>query len=450
MMNYENRRFTRRQFIHWAALSSAGFWLGCQSSAVTARRRVSANERLNIGVVGVAHRGGANLSGVSGENIVALCDVDDTLLRAAAEKFPQAKTYNDFRRMLDRKDLDAVVCSTADHTHAVISVMALKGGRHVYCEKPLTRTVSECRIVRETARKGKLVTQMGTQIHAGTNYRRAVELIQSGAIGPVAEVHVWVNVKYGGMEHPSDTPPVPPNLHWDLWLGPVAERPYHPDYLPGKWRNWWAFGTGGLGDFGCHYMDLPHWALGLRYCSSVEVVDGPPVHPETVPPWLILRYDYPARGAQPPVKLMWYHGGRQPEILASVLPEEKAASKKNDKKKASWQSGVLFVGKKGMLLANYSQHVLLPQQKFAGFEPPRPFIPDSIGHHKEWIEACKTGAMTTCNFDYSGALAETVLLGNVAYRTGRKLEWDPAALRARNCPEANQFIQHHYRKGWRL
>ena len=440
---------TRRQFIRGSTLAGAGFWLGGQRMAAAARR-VSPNEKLNIGVVGVAHRGEANLSGVAGENIVALCDVDDTLLRAAAGKFPRAKTYNDFRRMLDRTDLDAVVCSTADHTHAVVSMMALRGGRHVYCEKPLTRTVSECRAVREEARRGKLVTQMGTQIHAGANYRRVVELVRSGAIGPVAEVHVWVNVRYGGMERPADTPPVPANLHYDLWLGPVPERPYHPDYLPGKWRNWWAFGGGGLGDFGCHYMDLPHWALDLRYCTSVETVEGPPVHPETVPPWLVLRYDYPARGLQPPVKLTWYHGGRQPEILAAVLPEEKADAKPGRPEKTPWQSGVLFVGGKGMLLADYGRHVLLPQREFAGFEPPKPFIADSIGHHQEWIEACKTGGATTCNFDYSGALAETVLLGNVAYRTGRKLEWDPAKLRAGNCPEAEVFVQHQYRKGWTL
>lgn len=440
---------TRRQFLQWTTLGGAGFFLGCQSAAVHTRR-LSPNDKLNIGVVGVAHRGGANLGGVALENIVALCDVDDTLLRAAAVKFPKAQTYNDFRRMLDRTDLDAVVCSTADHTHAVVSMLALRGGRHLYCEKPLTRTVSECRIVREAARHGKLVTQMGTQIHAGTNYRRVVELIQSGAIGPVTDVHVWVNVKYGGMERPTDTPPVPADLHYDLWLGPVAERPYHPDYLPAKWRNWWAFGGGGLGDFGCHYMDLPHWALNLHNCSSVEVVDGPPVHPETVPPWLVLRYGYPARGKQPPVKLMWYHGGKQPELLASVLPEEKTDGKKGGQPKAAWQSGVLFVGQKGMLLADYNRYALLPQSQYAGFEPPKPFIPDSVGHHQEWITACKTGGPTTCNFDYSGALAETVLLGNVAFRAGKKLEWDPAKLRAGNCPAADQFIQHQYRQGWIL
>ena len=441
-------KLTRRHFLQWTTLGGAGFWLGTQGLA-SAARRLSANEKLNIGVVGVAHRGGANLSGVAHENIVALCDVDDALLAAAAQKFPQAKTYNDFRQMLDRKDLDAVVCSTADHTHAVVCVGALRSGRHLYCEKPLTRTVSECRIVRDVARAKRAVTQMGTQIHAGTNYRRVVELIQGGAIGPVSEVHVWVNVKYGGMERPTDTPPVPATLHYDLWLGPVEPRPYHSDYLPGRWRNWWAFGGGGLGDFGCHYMDLPHWALGLRSCSSVEVVDGPPVHPETVPPWLILRYEYPGRDQQPPVKLTWYHGGRQPEMLPSILPDEKP-DKNGNRKKSEWKSGVLFIGQKGMLLADYNRHALLPEKDFAGFVPPAPSIPDSIGHHKEWTEACKTGGPTTCNFDYSGALSETVLLGNVAFRAGKKLEWDAKKLRARNCPAADEFIQHHYRKGWAI
>ncbi|MBM4156068.1 MAG: Gfo/Idh/MocA family oxidoreductase [Lentisphaerae bacterium] len=437
----------RRGFLRSAALGGIGLGLGF-APAARAARKVSANEKLNLGVVGVARRGAENLRHVAGEAIVALCDVDDAFLAPVAKRFPNAATYRDFRRMLDRTDLDAIVCSTPDHTHAVVATMALRSGRHVYCEKPLTRTVSECRIVREAARKAGLATQMGTQIHAGANYRRVVELVQSGAIGTVAEVHVWSAAKYGNVERPADTPPVPAGLDYDLWLGPVEARPYHPAYLPGTWRNWWAFGGGALGDFGCHYMDLPHWALGLRACASVEVVDGPPVHAESVPPWLVVRYTYPARGNQPAVTLTWHHGGRRPELLASILPAvEKTV---DEEQKPRWASGVLFTGAKGMLLADYTRHLLLPQDRFAGFTPPAPSIPDSIGHHEEWIAACKTGSPTTCNFDYSGALTEAVLLGNVAHRAGGRLEWSDRDLRAPNGPQSDAFVQHRYREGWRI
>ena len=430
--------FTRRDFLKQTAVAATGtVLLGCQTS----RREISANDKLNIGFIGVANRAGADLEEVAREvnsvNVAALCDIDDTFLAKAREKYPGAKTYNDFRRLLDQKGLDAIVVGTPDHTHAVAAVAALKSGRHVYCEKPLARTVSEARIVAETARKYKRVTQIGTQIHAGTNYRRVVELVQSGAIGPVREVHVWVAATYGGMERPKETPPVPANVHYDLWLGPVDYRPYSPEYLPFKWRNWWAFGGGALADFGCHFMDLPHWALELHHPLTVEVVDGPPVHPESTPPWLIVRYEYPSRGDQPPVKLTWYHGGKKPGLLSPEIA-------------AKWNGGVLFIGSKGMLLSDYNRYQLLPEKDFAGFLPPRPFIPDSIGHHKEWVEACKTGGPTTCNFDYSGALTEAALLGNVAYRVGRKLEWDAKKLRATHCVEADPFIQHHYRKDWKI
>jgi len=428
---------TRRRFLARTASSASGLWL--LSVAPGVARAASANGKLNIGMVGVAHRAADNLKEVATENIVALCDVEDAYLAKASKEYPGAKTYNDFRRLLDRKDIDAVVVATPDHTHAVAAVAALRSGRHVYCEKPMTRTVSECRAVMNAAKKMKRVTQLGTQIHALGNYRRVVELVQGGVIGPVSEVHVWVNVTYGGKERPAETPPVPAPLHYDLWLGPVAYRPYSPEYVPQSWRNWWAFGGGALGDFGCHYMDLPHWALGLQTVLSAEVVAGPPVHPESVPPWMVLEYHYPARGQKPPVKLTWYHGGRQP--APAVLAPELAAQ---------WKSGVLFVGTKGQILSDYTRHQLLPEQTFAGFVPPSPSIPDSIGHHAEWIQACKTGGLTTCNFDYSGALSETVLLGNVAYRVGKKLEWDSSALRATNCPEANQYIQHQYREGWKL
>jgi predicted dehydrogenase len=437
-MDHMNTSLTRRTFIRRTTLTAAGFWLAAPHLALGTQRRISPNDKLNLGIIGVAGRGGENLQGVAGEHIVALCDVDANRLRAAASRHPKAKTYDDFRRLLEQPDIDAVVVSTPDHTHAVCTVAALKSGRHVYCEKPLARTVSECRIVTDLARKMKRVTQLGTQIHAGGNYRRVVELVQSGAVGKVAEVHVWVASSYGGKDRPVDTPPVPAGLNYDLWLGPVESRPYHPDWVPFAWRNWWHFGGGSLADFGCHFMDLPHWALGLSHPEKVEVIDGPPVHPESTPPWLIVRYTHPARADRPPVRLTWYHGGKYPAAL--LAPEQYQ----------NWKSGVLFVGEKGMILANYSNRELLPEKDFKDFVPPKPFIKDSIGHHEEWIQAIKTGGTPTCHFDYSGPLAETALLGNVAYRAGRTLEWDWKRLRAKNCREAERFIQHQYRKGWKL
>jgi len=281
------------------------------------------------------------------------------------------------------------------------------------------------------------VTQMGTQIHAGANYRRVVELVQSGALGGVREVHVWVNAVYGGQNYPTTFPPAPLHHHHDLWLGPVHPHPYHPEWVPFKWRNWWAFGGGSLADFGCHFMDLPHWALQLSHVESVEVLSGPPVHAHSTPPWLIVRYEHPAREMRGPVTVTWYHGGRFPERLG---PE----------RHAQWRSGVLFVGEKGELLADYGRHLLLPEKTFAGFVPPPRSIPDSIGHHREWIAACKGQGSTTCPFEYGGPLSETALLGNAAYRAGVKIEWDARRMRARRSKSADEFIRHDYREGWAL
>jgi len=240
IQRYETR-ITRRAFLQHTVLSASALWL---AGPLRSFGKVSPNEKLNLGVIGVSGRGAANLQGVSGETIAALCDVDDRALATAAERFPAAKTYTDFRRVLDQRDLDAVVISTPDHTHAVAAVPALERGCHVYCEKPLTRTISECRIVTDTARRQRCVTQLGTQIHAEKNYRRVVELVQRGAIGAVEEVHVWVNVTYGGRDLPTDVQEAPPYLHYDLWLGPVEARPYHSAWVPFAWRNWWAFGGG--------------------------------------------------------------------------------------------------------------------------------------------------------------------------------------------------------------
>ncbi len=426
---------SRREFLRQTALAAAALGTACQT--IPPRRRLSPNEKLNIAVIGVSGRGAANLKGVEEENIVALCDADETRAVKAREQFPKAKFYTDYRRLFDQKDLDAVVVSTPDHNHAPATMMALRRGLHAYCEKPLTHTVHEARALAEMATRNRLATQMGTQIHAEQNYRRSVELIQKNAIGPVREVHVWCGKTWASrMNRPAETPPIPKGLDWEAWLGPAPFRPYHPCYLPANWRGWWDFGSGTLGDMACHYMDLPFWALELRHPLTVEA-QGPPVHPESAAEWLIVRYEFPARGSMPPVTLTWYDGGKRPPHFAEgKLPK--------------WGDGVLFVGEKGMLLCDYNRRVLLPEKDFAGYQPPAPYIPDSIGHHAEWIEACKTGKPTTCNFDYSGALTEAVLLGVVAYRTGKKLQWDARRLRAVNAPEAEKFIRKTYRKGWRL
>jgi predicted dehydrogenase len=452
-MRTETFAVTRRHFIGTAAVAAAGAALSGCASPGPRRRTLSANDKLNVGIIGVSGQGGYSIENLKSENIIALCDVDADRLAGVAKSFPSAKTYRDFRKLIDQPDLDAIVVATPDHTHAVATAAVLRSGRDVYCEKPLTHTVSEARAIAELARKCKAVTQIGTQIHAGNNYRRVVELVQSGAVGPVREVHVWQGATYGGlrqpngewkqMERPTEAKDVPPNLDWDMWLGPVEPRPYHPDYVPFRWRNWWAFGGGTLADFGCHFMDLPFWALSLKYPTVIEPLSGPPVHPESTPPWLVVRFSFPARAAttaglaQPPVKLTWYHGGKYPTIITPEIYK-------------SFPNGVLFMGEKGNIISDYSKHRLLPEERFADFKRPAEFIPNSIGHHKEWVQAIKTRGQTTCHFGYSGPLTETALLGNVAFRVGCRLEWDSAKLRAPNCPAAEELIQHHYRPGWKI
>src|SRR5438270_4389287 len=306
---------TRRRFLQTTAAAGAStFWSGRLPAG---EKRVSANDRLHVGIIGVAGQGEYDTNEVAktGAVIVALCDVDENRTGKARERFPEAKFYADFQRLLDQKGLDAVVIATPDHTHAVATMAALKAWLHVYCEKPLTHCVEEARVVAETAARQKRVTQMGTQIHAGRNYRRVVELVQSGAIGPVREVHAWCAKSWGGGDRPKETPPVPAGLHYDLWLGPAPYRPYHSAYVPYNWRRWWDFGGGTLADMACHYTDLPFWALKLRHPTSVAA-EGPPPKKETAAVWLIVRYEYPARGDLPPVKLTWYDGGKRPALLS--------------------------------------------------------------------------------------------------------------------------------------
>jgi predicted dehydrogenase len=425
---------SRRRFLQQSA-AGLGLALAGLPRPAPARPR-SANERLNLGIIGTAHRAEANIDGVRSENIVALCDIDAGLLGRAAERFPGARTYSDFRKLLEQPGIDAVVVSTADHTHAPAAAAALRLGKHVYCEKPLAHSVHEARVLAELAAASGKATQMGIQIHAEDNYRRVVELVRAGAIGPVQAVHVWCGKSWSGGERPTDTPPVPPGLDWDLWLGPAPLRPYHPTYQPANWRRWWDFGNGTLGDMGCHLVDLAFWALELDRPETIQA-SGPPVHPETAPEWIEVVYQFPARGERPAVELTWSDGSKRPAALAEI-PEARGLD-----------MGLLFVGRDGQLLADYDRRILLPAGKYAGFEPPARSIPDSIGHHAEWIRACKTGEPTTCPFSYSGPLTETILLGNVAYRSGCLVMWQPDRMTT-GCAEADAFLKRDYRPGWTL
>ena len=447
--NAQRTALSRRTFLG-AAAAAAGATFGAPAIA----RARNLNEKLNIAVIGAGGRGGANLKSVSSQNIVALCDVNSTNLNAAAQKFPKAQTFSDFRKLYDHaKDFDAVVVSTCEHTHAFATLPALQLGKHVYCEKPLTHDVYECRVIREAAEKAKVATQMGTQIHAGDNYRRVVELVQTGAIGKISEVHVWVGRAWGWQateaeakaakdivfvqERPAKTEPIPAWLDWNLWVGPAPERPFNNVYVPGpKWYRWWDFGNGTMSDLGSHWIDLPFWAMNLDYPQTIEAA-GPPVNAEIAPASMEVKYTYAARGDRGPLELTWYQGTHKPQLW-------------KDKKIPHWDSGALFVGDKGMLLADYGKHVLLPEAKFADFTPPAPFIPKSLGHHEEWIHACKTGDPTTCNFEYSGLLTEANHLGNVAYRLGKKLVWDTVKMEVTNAPEAAPLIHREPRKGWTL
>ncbi len=433
------RRTNRRHFLKNTALAGVGVWVAGTS---TTGRCQSANEKLNIGIIGSGGRGGSNTRSVSSENIVALCDVDKHRSERAFQQFPKAEKYDDWRKLVDQKDLDAVVVSTTDHTHALACVWAMNRDLSVYCEKPLAHCSYEARVMQEKylEKKDKIATQMGTQIHATDNYRRLVELVQSGAIGPVREVHVWCgrNGPKDG-ERPKEEPPVPDHLDWDLWLGPAPDRPFHPRYLPGctTWEQWWDFGNGCLGDMGSHLIDLPFWALKLRDPLTVAA-EGAQLRKETYPEWLVVHWEHPSRGDMPPVTMHWYDGIQRPKLKVPGHDIQ------------SWHKGIVFIGDDGILLGDYGKKILVPEEKFKDFQPPEPWIEPSRGHHQEWIHGAKTGEPTLCNFDYSGKLVEHNLLGTAAFRVGKKLDWDPKTMKAKNCPEADQYIRREYRKGWVL
>jgi predicted dehydrogenase len=415
-------------------------------------RQIPPSEKVNIAGVGVGGQGGGDINAVSSQNIVALCDVDWGRAGGTFRRYPKARKYKDFRVMLDKEDknIDAVVVATPDHVHAVASIAAIKRGKHVYCEKPLTHSVYEARMVAKAAREHKVATQMGNQGQASEGTRLMCENIWGGAIGHVREVHVWTDRPLRGLSdvywpqgvgRPEDTPPVPDRLNWDLWLGPAPERPYHPAYVPFRWRGWWDFGTGALGDIGCHSID-PIWrALKLKAPLSVHAACTL-VNNETYPVASRVTYQFGARGDMPPVKLHWYDGGMRPP-----RPDEL------DDGQTFGDNGTLFAGDKGKMLG----YMIIPESRRKEFGKAPKVLERSPGHHQEWIDACKGGKPAGSNFDHAGPLAEAVLLGNVALRPAIKekltrvnLLWDSANMKITNVPEANQYLHRDYREGYTL
>ncbi len=435
-----SRKMDRRTFLKGAAIGGFSFLFLRASKMAFGFPQ---NEKLNIAMIGAGGRGRGNLDGVLSENIVALCDVDERLAHSARQACPNARFYKDFRKMLEqmRNQIDAVVVSTPDHTHAVAAAMAIRMGKHVYCEKPLTRTIWEARMLRNLARRYKVATQMGNQGTASNELRQGVEVIQSGVLGKVTEIHVWSNrpVWPQGIPRPKEEAIIPDGLDWDLWLGPAPKRPYHDAYHPFNWRGWIDFGTGAIGDMACHTMNMAFWALNLRDPISIEA-ETSGVNGETFPKWSIVRYQFPQRGDLAPCKMVWYDGGQKPPV--ELLQGEQMAD-----------SGLLLIGSEGTLYSpgDYgTPFVLLPREKFANYQPPAPSIPRSPGHHQEWINACKGGPAAMSNFDYASALTETALLGNLAIITGERINWDAKRMKAVNSPKADKLVRPAYRKGWTL
>ena len=462
---------TRRQFLRGTLLSATTFMV-VPGGVLGLRGAASANQKLNLAGIGVGGQGGHDIGQMESENIVALCDVDKRHAAHVFRKYPKAQQFTDYRQMLDQvKEIDAVVVGTPDHHHAFAAMEGIKRGKGVYCEKPLTHSVWEARRLATAARAAKVATQMGNQGQASEETRRLCELVWAGAIGDVREAHIWTDRPSQGLfkeywpqgvGRPKDTPPVPDSLDWDLWIGPAPMRPYNPAYLPFKWRGWWDFGTGALGDIGCHAMDPVFRALKLGAPLSVQGASTR-VNDETYPLGSMVTYQFPARTAElqvinchvkglsgaaaggvamPPCKLVWYDGGLRPP-RPDGLPEGKPMG----------DNGRLLVGDKGFILGNN----VYPESRAKEIGEIAKTIPRCDDHYQEWIRACKGGPPAGSNFDFAGPLAESVLLGNVPLRvqlrenlTLYKLLWDSAALKVTNLEEANKFIRRDYREGWSL
>ena len=419
------------------------------------REPLPPSERLNLGFVGIGGKGAQNIRGCSHHNIYALCDVDMVRGAESFEKHPEARHFVDWRVLLEKEanNLDAVVISTPDHNHAVIAMAAMQLGLPVYCEKPLTRTVSEARILTEYARKNRIVTQMGNQGHAQEGARLTNEWIQSGMLGEIREVHCWTNrpIWPQGIVRPA-AEAVPPTMNWDVWLGPAPEKSYSRRIAPFKWRGFWDYGAGALGDMAAHIIDHPIWALGLGAPLSVEVKfdrSNPASAKDTFPVSSVITYQFAARGDQPPVTLKWFDGKNLP-------PWPEKLEKTRSLKKGG---GVIYYGSKHCMMHGSHGGVprIFPETEMqavnkAGLRPPKS-MPRSPGHYEEWLLAVKANDYlgSKSNFDYAGPLTETMLLGCVAARVGSgiKLIWDSKKMTTGN-ELADRYVQHEYRRGWSL
>lgn len=446
------RQMNRRAFLKASLPIGAGVLVLRDSRLALGTQ---ANDRLNLAAIGTGGMGAANIGNLASQNIVAMCDVDESRAAKTYAKHPEAKVYVDFRQMLDEMDqqVDAVAVSTPDHTHAVAVADAMRRGKHVYCEKPLTRTVYEARALRQMAQRHGVVTQMGNQGSASEGLRRAVELAWAGTVGPVRRAYLWFGGGDGPQERPTDQPPVPPDLSWDLWLGPAPYRPYHSAYCPAKWRGWRDFGSGAMGDMGCHTANLLFRALRLQQLWNDRPDDSPPktavfqvagqaseVDAEGYPRWMIVEFDFPARSELPPVKLTLYTGGRHPS--EEVLRGDEMT-----------QWGALLDGARGAIFTDCpwnTRYTLLPKAEFQGMQGPERTLPRGQGHHGEWVEACKGRGETFSSFEIGGPLTEFIQLANVAATVGEPFQYDPQSGQILDHPTAQELLHRDYRDGWTL
>ena len=448
----------RRDFLKGTAMA-AGLTIlsGCASKAA---RTYAANEKVNFANIGVGGRGAGHLDSAAGENLVALCDTNEVTLNKVGEKYPQAKKFNDYRKLFDEmgKSIDGVFVATPDHMHFPIAYTAMKMGKHCYCEKPLTHDIWEARKLAEIARQMKVATQMGNQGHSNEGWRILCEYVWSGALGNVTEVQCATNrpVWPQGRKRPAYTDPVPPTLNWDTWLGVAPERPYVKDwreaenqdgkkrggvYEPFNWRGWWDFGVGALGDMACHIMDGAFWSLKLGEAKTITVsAESGGATDEMAPNWSIITFEYPARGKLAPVKVVWHDGGKIP-----ARPKDLPADTKLDPNGYS-----IFHGDKNVMIADcYGKTVrIVPEEKMQATPRPEKSIPRVKEHHADFIQACKGGTPASSNFDYAGPFTEMILVGNLALRLGKKIQWDVASMKATNVPEAAALVRRTYRKGF--